>query len=137
MGIMNLTPIEPDILPLALTAVAERLEPGSVAAAAFARVAAVADELEVPQDTPDHRRAARALVDRAGMAAIDAVPATAFSWDGRAVRTRSEASVLIHEVAHWLIAPPDRGPYRISDLAPVRKRGGSPRRTPPAALMTL
>ena len=42
------------------------------------------------------------------MTAIDAVPATAFSWDGRAVRTRSEASVLIHEVAHWLIAPPDR-----------------------------
>ena len=105
---MNLTPIEPDILPLALKAVAERLEPGSVAVAAFDRVAAIVDELELPQDTPDHRRAARALVDRAGMTAIDAVPATAFSWDGRAVRTRSEASVLIHEVAHWLIAPPDR-----------------------------
>ena len=43
---MNLTPIEPDILPLALKAVAERLEPGSVAVAAFDRVAAIADELE-------------------------------------------------------------------------------------------
>ena len=44
---MNLTPIEPDILPLALKAVAERLEPGSVAVAAFDRVAAIADELEL------------------------------------------------------------------------------------------
>lgn len=105
---MNLTPIETDILPLALASVRGRLEPGSVAVAAFDRVAAIADELEVPQDTPDHRRTALALVDRVGMTAIDAVPATAFSWDGRAVRTRSEASVLIHEVAHWLIAPPDR-----------------------------
>ena len=107
IGIMNLTPIEPDILPLALKAL-QTSWASFRGSSGIRRVAAVADELEVQQDTPDHRRAARALVDRAGMAAIDAVPATAFSWDGRAVRTRSEASVLIHEVAHWLIAPPDR-----------------------------
>ncbi|MGB0631235.1 MAG: hypothetical protein ACPGRZ_11115 [Alphaproteobacteria bacterium] len=105
---MNLTPIEPDILPQALATVKARLTPGSVAANAFDRIAATAGEIGGSQDTPGHRRAAQKLVARAGMPALDEAPADAFSWDGAAVRTRSEASVLIHEVAHWLIAPPAR-----------------------------
>ena len=105
---MNLTPVDPEILPTALAAVAARLDADSVAARAFGRIAETAAAGDAPQDTPAHRAAARDLVRRAGLPAIDEAPAEAFSWDGRAVRTRSEASVLIHEVAHWLIAPPDR-----------------------------
>lgn len=105
---MNLTPIDPDHLPVALAAVAAQLEPGSVAAKAFQRIAETAGDMDAAQDTPSHREAAIDLVRRAGMPAIDEAPAKAFSWDGEAVRTRSEASVLIHEVAHWLIAPVER-----------------------------
>lgn len=105
---MNLTPVDPETLPRALAAVAARLEPGTVAAQAFQRIAATASDPDAPQDTPAHRQAAVDLVCAAGLPAIDKAPAAAFSWDGRAVRTRSEASVLIHEVAHWLIAPPER-----------------------------
>ena len=45
---------------------------------------------------------------RLGIASIDGAPADGFSWDGTAVRLGSEAAVLIHEVAHWQIAPPAR-----------------------------
>ena len=105
---MNLTPIEPELVSAALAAVAVRLEPGTVSAQALQRIAATAEDLGAPQDTPAHRQAAIDLICAAGMRAIDEAPATAFSWDGQAVRTRSEASVLIHEVAHWLIAPVER-----------------------------
>ena len=105
---MNLTPIDPEILPQALATVKARLTTGTVSAVAFDLIAATAGNPDAAIDTPDHRRAARDLVADAGMTAINEVPAEAFSWDGTAVRTRSEASVLIHEVAHWLIAPPDR-----------------------------
>jgi hypothetical protein len=103
---MNLTPIEPDVLPRALAGVA-RLLPAGTAAAAFASIARSA-ERGGPDDTPERRADALALVRRFGIPAIDEAPADAFSWDGRAVRTRSEAAVLIHEVAHWQIAAPAR-----------------------------
>jgi hypothetical protein len=35
-------------------------------------------------------------------------PALDFSWDGNSLRTGTEAYVLIHEVAHFQIAPPSR-----------------------------
>lgn len=59
-------------------------------------------------DTARHRADARALVTYFSIPAIDEAPADAFSWDGFSVRIQTEASVLIHEVAHWQIAPPAR-----------------------------
>lgn len=104
---MNLTPIDSDVLPQALASVAGRLPAGTTAAAAFASIArGVA--YGGPEDTPARRADALALVELFGISAIDEAPADAFSWDGRSVRTRSEAAVLIHEVAHWQIAPPAR-----------------------------
>ena len=105
---MNLTPIDLEILPQALATVKACLTTGTVASAAFDLIAATARNPGAAVNTPEHRRAARDLVADAGMPAIREAPAKAFSWDGVAVRTRSEASVLIHEVAHWLIAPPHR-----------------------------
>ncbi len=43
-----------------------------------------------------------------GIVTLDEDPAVAFSWDGYIIRTRSETSVVFHEIAHWQIAPPAR-----------------------------
>jgi hypothetical protein len=45
------------------------------------------------------------LAARLGITMLDEEPARAFSWDGRLLRVRSEACVLFHEIAHWLLAP--------------------------------
>lgn len=105
---MRLTPIDRDTLGRALTRLASYLAPATTARAAFELIADTGAAFDTPYDTPAHRTAARDLVTSFGIPMIDAEPAAAFSWDGHAIRTRSEASVLIHEVAHWQIASPDR-----------------------------
>jgi len=105
---VKLTPVDPQILPIALATISACLEPDSAPAAALNRIAATAKNPIVFSGVSAHRRGALALVRRAGLPAINEAPARAFSWDGAAVRTSSEASVLIHEVAHWLIAPSAR-----------------------------
>lgn len=109
---MRLTPIDPDTLRRALARFETYLAPGTAARAAFDRIAASRDTFDAQDDTrgdtPGHRRAARDLVVSFGVPIIDEEPAAAFSWDGGAIRTRTEASVLIHELAHWQIAPPAR-----------------------------
>ena len=105
---MNLTPIEPDRLPAVLARFAGHLAGAGLAARAFAAIAATAAFGAADCDRPEHRAAAAALARAFGIPAIDEAPAAAFSWDGRAIRIRSEASVLVHEVAHWQIAPPAR-----------------------------
>ena len=107
-GIMNLTPIDPGLLPGVLAGFARHFESDPASAAALARIAATAGARPGDYDLPEHREAAVALVAAFGLQAIDEYPAQAYSWDGGAVRIRSEASVLIHEVAHWLLAPPER-----------------------------
>lgn len=105
---MRLTPLDHDTLIRALARLDSYLAPGTPARAAFERIADTRAAFDAPYDTPAHRRAARAAIASFGVPVIDEEPAAAFSWDGHAIRTRSEASVLIHELAHWQIAPPDR-----------------------------
>ena len=107
-GSVKLTPVDPHILPIALATIAARLELDSAPALALNRIAATAKNPIVCSEVSAHRRGALELVRLAGLPAINEAPSSAFSWDGAAVRTDSEASVLIHEVAHWLIAPPAR-----------------------------
>ena len=60
---------------------------------------------------PDAQRAqAVELAARLGIETLDEDPAVAFSWDGRFIRTRSEPSVVIHEIAHWQLCTPERRP---------------------------
>lgn len=109
---MILTPIPHDCLPQVLAAFRAGLamscpeEPAVLAA--FDRIAATRELMAAGADLPEHRLAAVTLCRRAGLPLRAATPATGFSWDGRAVSTETEASVLIHEVAHWLIAPESR-----------------------------
>lgn len=107
---MILTPIAPETVPAALAAVRHRLEEYPTALAAFDRIAATWPVPEGAADTPQHRADAVALAHRFGIATLDEEPAAAFSWDGRLLRTRSEASVIVHEVAHWLLCAPERRP---------------------------
>lgn len=80
---------------------------GPAAAALVQRVAACGSATQSDQAAA-HHRAAVALCVRAGLPIADQAPAAGFSWDGKAVSIQTEPSVLIHEVAHYLLCPPER-----------------------------
>lgn len=105
---MILTPIDPAELPAVLEGVAARLADDPLAARAFARIAASSAAPAEPTDTPPRRRAAVALARTYGIATRDEPPAAAFSWDGTVLRTDSEPWVILHEIAHFLVAPAER-----------------------------
>src|SRR5262245_13992984 len=104
---MILTPIDPIRLPQALATFAAHLD--GVAAVVFARIAATAQLCpDLKADLHAGRQKAVALAAQLGIATCDEEPAAAYSWDGRVIRTRSETSVVFHEIAHWQIAPTNR-----------------------------
>lgn len=105
---MILTPIPPDQLPAVLDGFSARLPADPTVAGAFQRIAATWPVPENGVDQPDHRAAAIALAQRLGIETLDEDPAVAFSWDGRRLRTRSEATVILHEIAHWQLCAPER-----------------------------
>jgi len=105
---MILSPLPDADLDAAIGALTAALVGDPVAMAAFARIAATRALIDRGVDLPAHRADAVALAHRLGIATIDAAPAEAYSWDGRAVRVRSEAWVLLHEIAHWQLCPPSR-----------------------------
>jgi hypothetical protein len=65
-------------------------------------------QLERPADTPAYHAVACDVAAQLGIPLIDGPPAEAFSWDGTAIRSQTEASVLLHEVAHWQLCPASR-----------------------------
>jgi hypothetical protein len=105
---MMLTPLPWDVVPAVLDRFAARLADDTTAAAALARIAASCGCAAGPADTPESRAAAVALAEANGIPTRDEPPAVAFSWDGAVLRARSEPWVILHEIAHWLICPPER-----------------------------
>jgi hypothetical protein len=103
-----LTPLSLDALPAVFAAFSARLADDPTAATAFARITATLPLASQPPDTPEARSAAVALAEANGIPTLDEEPAAALSWDGAVLRTRSEPWVILHEIAHWLIASPDR-----------------------------
>ncbi|HXQ53194.1 MAG TPA: hypothetical protein VN802_19035 [Stellaceae bacterium] len=55
-----------------------------------------------------HWRQALALARRFGLGLRPGAPQRGFGWDGRALRTATEAYVLLHEIAHFQLASPER-----------------------------
>src|SRR5579871_3458861 len=101
---MILTPLDPNRLPQALDTFAASLGADTLACAVFARIAATRRLCpDLTADLHAGRGKAVALAARMGIPTIDEEPAAAFSWDGRAIRIRSETSVVFHEIAHWQI----------------------------------
>ena len=105
---MIMSPIAPESLSAILEGFAARLT--GRGRAAFERIRATWPVAPGTIDTPAQRARAVALAHAFGIETLDEEPALAFSWDGRFIRTRSEASVIVHEVAHWLLCAPERRP---------------------------
>jgi hypothetical protein len=106
---MILTPLEPDALDRILDVFDKGLAGDAFAQNVFRRIAATRTFCPgFKADLFAGQAKAVALAARMGIPTLDEEPAQAFSWDGHAIRTRSETSVVFHEVAHWQIAPPQR-----------------------------
>lgn len=104
---MILTPIARSELPGIAAAFEKGLEGDVFALAVFRRIIASL-EPAAGNDAGNHHAAALRLAGRLGIPVLDEAPQDAFSWDGHRIRTRSEPSVLIHEIAHWQICAPER-----------------------------
>ena len=104
---MILTPIPRDRLDAALDRFAAQLD-GPAATATFAGIRATASERAEGAVAETHRQAALALAHRCGLAIHPAGARPAFNWDGTALDGDTEAYVILHEAAHFVLAPPER-----------------------------
>lgn len=104
---MILSPIETDRLVAVTEAVAARLDP--VSRQIFGRIAdpAAAQRATGP-DAGRHHAAALELATNFGLALLPGSPRLDFSWNGHALRSETEAYVLLHEIAHYQLASPAR-----------------------------
>src|SRR5439155_10452048 len=107
LHLMILTPILREQLEAALDRFAGQLD-APAARAAFARICATPAERAAGEAVETHRLAALALARRYGMAIHPAGTRSAFNWDGAALDGATEAYVILHEVAHFVLAPPER-----------------------------
>ena len=101
-----LTPIPPERLDTALDRFAARLE--GAARAAFARIRATSPERASGDLAEAHRRQVLALARACGVPVHPPGIRSDFNWDGAALDSDTEAYVILHEIAHFVLAPPDR-----------------------------
>jgi len=104
---MILTPIPRAALAAALERFAAQLD-DPAARAAFARIRATSAERAEGEAAETHRLEALALARSCGMAIHPAGVRSAFNWDGTALDGATEAYVILHEAAHFVLAPPER-----------------------------
>ncbi|HEV2299978.1 MAG TPA: hypothetical protein VGR91_00285 [Stellaceae bacterium] len=126
---MILTPIPCAALPAALDRFAAGLE-GRPAKAAFARIRATSPERAVGEAAERHRLAALVLARSLGMAVHPEGAVCRFNWDGAALDGATEAYVILHEAAHFALAPPERRRLPDFGLGPgpdTRDRGAAAR----------
>jgi hypothetical protein len=74
----------------------------------FRRIRATSADRAVGAAAERDRRAALALARSAGMAVYPDGVECAFNWDGRALNSATEAYVILHEAAHFVLAPSER-----------------------------
>ena len=109
---MILSPVAFETLPGLLDRFDRALAGETLAQEVFRRIAASLQSvsgsaLSLSQD-PVHHRQAIDLCRRFAMEIVNEPPSQAFTWDGRAVWVGCEPSVVIHEVAHFQCAAPNR-----------------------------
>lgn len=109
---MLLTPMTLAELPRQLASFDAALAGFELAQRVLRKIAATLDyvcgeDIALSQD-PAHHAQALQLLARFGLGALPIAPANAVTWDGSAVAVWMEPSVIIHEVAHYQLAPPER-----------------------------
>jgi hypothetical protein len=104
---MILTPIPPDRFDAALDRFAAQLNDPD-ACAAFAAIRATAAERATEAVARAHHTEALALARAAGMTVHPPNTRPGCNWDGHALDGETEAYVILHEVAHFVLAPPAR-----------------------------
>lgn len=104
---MILTPIPRAALAPALDRFAVRLA-GPLARAAFRHIRATSPERAAGEEAERHRRAALAVARSLGMQVHPQGTRCRFNWDGTALDGTVEAYVILHEAAHFALAPPER-----------------------------
>jgi hypothetical protein len=104
---MILTPIPRERLGEAL----DRFMAGladETARAVFGRIRASSPDRAAGAKAERHRRAALAVARSFGMAIYPEDAPCPFNWDGAALNGATEAYVILHEIAHFVLAPPER-----------------------------
>ncbi len=104
---MILTPIPRD----ALASMLERFAAGlsePLVRSIFAEIRSTSPDRAGESDAEEHRLAALAFARSHGMAVHPPGTECRFNWDGVALNGATEAYVILHEVAHFLLAPPER-----------------------------
>ena len=114
---MILTPIPRRRLGAALDRFAAQLvDPATHAA--FARIRATASERASGAAAEGNRQQALAVARRFGVPVHSPGRRSGFNWDGTALDGDTEAYVILHEVAHFVLAPPERRPLIDFGLGP-------------------
>ena len=104
---MILTDIVPEDLPRVIERFAAPLDPA--ARVIFHRIADPAQALRAEgAEATRHHAIACELARDFGMALSPGRPTLDYAWNGLALREDTEAYVLLHEVAHYQLAPPER-----------------------------
>jgi hypothetical protein len=104
---MILTPIPRDMLAAGLDRFAAALrEPR--AQAVFEEIRATAPDRAAAAEAERHRLAALAFARACGVPVHPPATECRFNWDGFALDPNTEAYVILHEIAHFVLAPPDR-----------------------------
>ena len=76
--------------------------------AVFRRIRATSADRAVGSVAERHRQTALSLARSLGMAIHADGVERAFNWDGRALNSATEAYVILHEAAHFALAPAER-----------------------------
>jgi hypothetical protein len=122
-----LTPIPHAALDGALDRFAAGLS-APAAREAFALIRATPAERAQGSTAERHRLAALDVAARYGLPAHPPGTECAYNWDGAALDGATEAYVILHEVAHYLMAPPERRALPDFGLGPgpdTRDRAGA------------
>jgi hypothetical protein len=104
---MILTPIPRD----ALNGLLDRFGGGlsePVARGVFTEIRATSPDRAAEPEAEAHRLAALALARSHGIAVHSPQTHCRFNWDGMALNGATEAYVILHEIAHFVLAPPER-----------------------------
>jgi hypothetical protein len=104
---MILTPIPGERLEEALDHFMAGLA-DETARAVFGRIRLTSPDRAAGAEAERHRGAALALASSFGMTIHPEGAPCVFNWDGAALNGASEAYVILHEIAHFVLAPPER-----------------------------